>query len=429
VPERDPDGELQVVRAKDHGPLPPGVHGDHRAERLGEEQHCGRHLVRPRTEEFEGDSRRQAHGPHLERRERQERGRLVPGQPALRQLGSADPGGGGRGQAHPVRRPEPVRRRRLQLVLLHQRPEVLPLGVRLPPGPRADLRGRLQPGPAGGRPADRLDVLDRTPADPRQYRGDHEIRWRHRPSGREAEGDRGEPRTDPHHPRRDRQTDQTARGGPRRRPEVQGPERAPVDGQGPARVQEPRTDRASDRRHERTDRETRSRQRETGGPEGGTPEAARRRRRAPERTRTADGGAGRRRGEAAQGEAGWPAHRTRARDGRNRDVEGIVLEGDRTKESMSRLESEIAQLEESRKAYQVEHDDADWQLKELRNSTKESGKSLQKLQEEFHEKRAEEAKLAREQADLQTAILSLTRQYAQLKAEADVAENMKRGYT
>jgi len=110
-------------------------------------------------------------------------------------------------------------------------------------------------------------------------------------------------------------------------------------------------------------------------------------------------------------------------------VKGIVLEGDRTKEAMSRLEAEITQIEESRKAYQVEHDDADWQLKELRTSTKETGKSLQKLQQEFHEKRAEEAKLAREQAELQTAILSLTRQYAQLKAEADVAENMKRGYT
>jgi len=110
-------------------------------------------------------------------------------------------------------------------------------------------------------------------------------------------------------------------------------------------------------------------------------------------------------------------------------VKGIVLEGDRTKEAMSRLEAEITQIEESRKAYQVEHDDADWQLKELRTSTKETGKSLQKLQQEFHEKRSEEAKLAREQAELQTAILSLTRQYAQLKAEADVAENMKRGYT
>src|SRR5437879_3213001 len=110
-------------------------------------------------------------------------------------------------------------------------------------------------------------------------------------------------------------------------------------------------------------------------------------------------------------------------------VKGIVLEGDRTKEAMSRLEAEIIQIEESRKAYQVESDDADWQLKELRTSTKETGKSLQKLQQEFHEKRVEEAKLAKEQAELQTAILSLTRQYAQLKAEADVAENMKRGYT
>src|SRR5437899_4634649 len=110
-------------------------------------------------------------------------------------------------------------------------------------------------------------------------------------------------------------------------------------------------------------------------------------------------------------------------------LKGIVLEGDRTKEAMARLESEISQIEESRKQYQVEFDDADWQLKELRSSTKESGKSLQKLQQEFHEKRAEEAKLAKEQAELQTAILSLTRQYAQLKAEADVAENMKRGYT
>src|SRR5713226_1825796 len=110
-------------------------------------------------------------------------------------------------------------------------------------------------------------------------------------------------------------------------------------------------------------------------------------------------------------------------------VKGIVLEGDRTKEAMSRLEAEITRIEESRKAYQVEYDDADWQLKELRTSTKESGKSLQKLQQEFHEKRAEEAKLAKEQAELQTAILSLTRGYAQLKAEADVAENMKRGYT
>src|SRR6266699_136531 len=82
------------------------------------------------------------------------------------------------------------------------------------------------------------------------------------------------------------------------------------------------------------------------------------------------------------------------------------------------LNNEIDQIEDRVKGIVLEGD-----------RTKEAGKSLQKLQQEFHEKRAEEAKLAREQAELQTAILSLTRQYAQLKAEADVAENMKRGYT
>ena len=110
-------------------------------------------------------------------------------------------------------------------------------------------------------------------------------------------------------------------------------------------------------------------------------------------------------------------------------LKGIVLEGDRTKESMERLSSEIAQLEETRKQYQVEFDDADWQLKELKSHTKESGKGLAKLQQEFHEKRNQEARLSREQTELQGAILTLTRQYAQLKAEADVAENMRRGYT
>src|SRR5216117_1706779 len=110
------------------------------------------------------------------------------------------------------------------------------------------------------------------------------------------------------------------------------------------------------------------------------------------------------------------------------ELEGLVLEGDRTKEAMARVESEIGLLEESRKQYAVEHDDAEWQLKELKSSTKESGKSLEKLQEDFHGKRTEEGRLAKEQADLQTALLSLTRQYAQLKAEADVAENIKRGY-
>src|SRR5204862_14254 len=109
-------------------------------------------------------------------------------------------------------------------------------------------------------------------------------------------------------------------------------------------------------------------------------------------------------------------------------LDAAVARLNELEQAMARVESEIGLLEESRKQYAVEHDDAEWQLKELNSSTKESGKSLQKLQEDFHTRRMEEGRLAKEQADLQTALLSLTRQYAQLKAEADVAENMKRGY-
>jgi chromosome segregation protein len=110
-------------------------------------------------------------------------------------------------------------------------------------------------------------------------------------------------------------------------------------------------------------------------------------------------------------------------------LKAIVLEGDRTKESMERISSELTQLGETRKQYQVEFDDAEWQLKELKSHSKESGKDLQKLQQDFHAKRNDEARLAREQTELQQAILTLTRQYAQLKAESDVAENMRKGYT
>src|SRR5207249_2152263 len=163
----------------------------------------------------------------------------------------------------------------------------------------------------------------------------------------------------------------------------------------------PGIDRAADRRDQGADREARGRQGEVGGPKGGAPRPPRCGRRPTERARTGDGGPRRGRGEAAQGKARWPADRAGPRDGRNRDIEG-----DRTKEAMARVESEIGLLEESRKQYAVEHDDAEWQLKELKSSTKESGKSLEKLQEDFHGKRTEEGRLAKEQADLQTALLS-----------------------
>src|SRR5438477_7781229 len=107
-------------------------------------------------------------------------------------------------------------------------------------------------------------------------------------------------------------------------------------------------------------------------------------------------------------------------------------EAKQLKEKLDGLRIERARatdgIETSKETLKQIRTDAAEANKEKAKVQKETGKSLEKLQEDFHGKRTEEGRLAKEQADLQTALLSLTRQYAQLKAEADVAENMKRGY-
>src|SRR5207249_118292 len=129
---------------------------------------------------------------------------------------------------------------------------------------------------------------------------------------------------------------------------------------------------------------------------------------------------------------GLRIERARAADGIETSKETLkqlrTENADATKEK-GKVQKETDALARERENVDKRVTELDGQIKELHSSTKESGKSLEKLQEDFHSRRAEETRLAKEQAELQTAILSLTRQYAQLKAEADVAENMKRGYT
>src|SRR5207245_4847216 len=99
-------------------------------------------------------------------------------------------------------------------------------------------------------------------------------------------------------------------------------QRATHDREGAARLQEPRADRAADCRDEGTDCKARGRQGEARRPGGGAWEAARRGGRPPERTRTGDGGPGRRGSETTQGETRWASNPARPRGGRNRDLEG-----------------------------------------------------------------------------------------------------------
>ena len=110
-------------------------------------------------------------------------------------------------------------------------------------------------------------------------------------------------------------------------------------------------------------------------------------------------------------------------------VHALTLEGDRHRDATARLEEEVSQLDGTRKACTLELEDTEFQISEIKAGTKDSTKSTRKLQEEFYAKRKEEAELARQTAELEQAIVGLTREYERLKAESEVADAIRKGYT
>ncbi len=109
-------------------------------------------------------------------------------------------------------------------------------------------------------------------------------------------------------------------------------------------------------------------------------------------------------------------------------LHALRLEMDRLSERESRLKVDIANLEETRKTYEFELKDADWSLKELKTETSASTKDLKKLQDEYYALRAKEKRLQGQFQDLDNAIKSLTREYNQMKAEAEAERLVKKGY-
>ena len=120
---------------------------------------------------------------------------------------------------------------------------------------------------------------------------------------------------------------------------------------------------------------------------------------------------------------------TKEIDGLEEKVHALTLENDRHRDGIARLEEEVAQVTESRKTYQLELEDTDFQISEAKGGSKDSTKSARKLQEEFYAKRKEEAELTKETGELEQAILGLTREYERLKAETQVADALAKGYS
>src|SRR3989449_411714 len=110
-------------------------------------------------------------------------------------------------------------------------------------------------------------------------------------------------------------------------------------------------------------------------------------------------------------------------------VHALTLEADRHRDGIDRLEAEVDQLTKSRKAAELELKDTDFQIGEAKGGSKDSSKSARKIQEDFYARRKEEAELSRETAELEQAILGLTREYERLKAESQLADALSKGYT
>ncbi|UCE37270.1 MAG: chromosome segregation protein SMC [Thermoplasmata archaeon] len=110
------------------------------------------------------------------------------------------------------------------------------------------------------------------------------------------------------------------------------------------------------------------------------------------------------------------------------EIRSVKIEHDRERERAERLSLELTELEEEKRTLEFEIKDVEFQLKDLTKNAKESGKSIQSLRETLEKKMKEEEKLYKESQELEAAITTLTREYNRLKAEAEAAESIKKGY-
>jgi chromosome segregation protein len=106
----------------------------------------------------------------------------------------------------------------------------------------------------------------------------------------------------------------------------------------------------------------------------------------------------------------------------------LLLEKDRLAAARERALESVSQAEQRRKESEFALKDAEWRLKEIKGTEKESSDGIRKLQEQFHLKHNLEQKLGRESVELGAALQSLTRRYEQLRAEVDAQDSVRKGY-
>ena len=120
---------------------------------------------------------------------------------------------------------------------------------------------------------------------------------------------------------------------------------------------------------------------------------------------------------------------TKTIDSKSDELRNLTLESDRVKAEVDRLQEASRESDKNIKNNNFALEDINWRLKDIVKSSKESGKELDDIVAEFQAKKGREKELMGQAEDLELATKRLHREYTELKAKADAAESIQKGYT
>ena len=109
-------------------------------------------------------------------------------------------------------------------------------------------------------------------------------------------------------------------------------------------------------------------------------------------------------------------------------IHELKLKRNRITEKIENIEQQIAEMEETKKTYEFEIKDIDWQKDEFKKEDQEKDKSTKKIEKKLFEKKKEEAEISEQINDLENAIRKIQRKQSQLQAEFDAQQSVNSRY-
>lgn len=110
------------------------------------------------------------------------------------------------------------------------------------------------------------------------------------------------------------------------------------------------------------------------------------------------------------------------------ELKNHLLEQEKLKQTLEHLEEQISHMDEDIGRQEFEVQDARWQLKDATSKSRAALKELKALRLQHEKMREEEKELSSQSNELEAAIRTLSREYSHLKAEAEAADNVRKGY-